>query len=489
MSINHPALAKWNWNVASGDVLLLSSHDADGEKIDSVVSKAYQSAVRKQRARFTHVAIVVHPSLIADAMPPRGVGIGPWKNVEDGYDLQNCWVARNLRIAGDPSAPERVLRRAQYYYKQPYKLLMILSPDGELKDQAGVVCSQFAALLLRDVGVVASDRPPLGTLPIDIDIATRDSVEWRQFPFLEYGLCTKAKPPADPAYRKAMNDAVPLELSEDQQRQVAEILAELPQDDPVKAVDALIAQMDTLLAKRETLQADTDAAIVGATQATFAASNAMQELDDKHLELQKLVTKALAAGQEAALPEQLRTIVTGNDACSGVALLSLWKHLFGELDREPGRFLHEVRAAENLLERQTTFEASTNTALTVARSQVAHAQRIIERASKLAEELQRSMLTLDTIPQLRTYTELVLKNGKMLEGEDIAAIDARISGYGAMMKEAGERLAASGAAPAVKGLAIDTLISISGLDLERKKWVIVQPVLLEILGMLSTFED
>ena len=106
--MSHEALAKWNYHVSVGDILLLASRGLESKAI-----QIYQSNMRGGAAtRYTHVAVVISPDMVVDAMPKVGVGLTRWADMEADYDIENCRVARNVHLVGNTDVARRFFERA-----------------------------------------------------------------------------------------------------------------------------------------------------------------------------------------------------------------------------------------------------------------------------------------------------------------------------------------------------------------------------------------
>lgn len=200
-------LFDYNYHVLPGDVLLLKSPG-----LLALGSRIGQRALRPQRllrtAKFTHVALVISQTHIADAMPKEGVRIRSWRSAAENYDLDKCVVARHPTLLSLAHDPARLLARVQYYYAQRYTLMSL--SRRKVKHNRGVVCSQFVALVLHDLGLPHLMTTAMQALPSDIDCSTRGKKDWRQFSFSEYGWHPFATtPPVGDMYWKVLADSLP----------------------------------------------------------------------------------------------------------------------------------------------------------------------------------------------------------------------------------------------------------------------------------------
>lgn len=179
------AFVEDNTSVLPGDVLLLRSRGWI-----ALGNRSAQRALRLTRplqtAKYTHVALVISPTHIVDAMPDQGVTIRSWKNAAERYDLGACMVARHPAMSAGPQSQQALFERARFYYQQPYKLTSLMT--RRVRHERGLVCSQFVALVLEDLGLPPVVRSAMQGLPSDIDHNTRNKNGWRQFPLSESGL-------------------------------------------------------------------------------------------------------------------------------------------------------------------------------------------------------------------------------------------------------------------------------------------------------------
>lgn len=174
-----------NASVLPGDVLLLRSRGwiALGNRS---VQRALGSMRPLQTARYTHVALVISPTHIVDAMPDQGVTIRSWKDAAERYHLRTCMVARHPAMSAGPHSRQALFERVRFYYRQPYNLTSLMT--RKVKHDRGLVCSQFVALVLEDLGFPPVVRSAMQGLPSDIDHNTRNKNGWRQFPLSESDL-------------------------------------------------------------------------------------------------------------------------------------------------------------------------------------------------------------------------------------------------------------------------------------------------------------
>ena len=184
-------LSNSNFYITPGDILLLKS--LSGGRLNRLA----QIVKSREKASFTHVAIVMNDTQVADAMPRLGVTFRSWRDLESLYDIKNCSVARHMRFSADPDGFQRVRKQATYFVRQPYRLSAALRSGPAVEDMTGVVCSHFVVAVMQRLGIRISRTSPTGALPADIDAYTTRSTEWRRFPLAECALYSQSVPPPD----------------------------------------------------------------------------------------------------------------------------------------------------------------------------------------------------------------------------------------------------------------------------------------------------
>ena len=171
--------ATLTWAATPGDILLLS-----GKSKGRPFNLGYQSLARGTHALYTHVALVISPFRVIHAIPGEGVEIRAWREIRDHYNIRESSVARPQYL--DEAHCDKLLLQANYYFGQRYSLLALRKPSDTLKDQQGIVCSQFVAQVFHDVGIVCASDGARKCLPSDIHTHTQESPDWLRIPFCDY---------------------------------------------------------------------------------------------------------------------------------------------------------------------------------------------------------------------------------------------------------------------------------------------------------------
>lgn len=159
------------WTAAPGDILLLS-----GKSKTRPFNLGYQSIARVRRALYTHVALVISPYHVIHAVPSEGVEIRAWREIRETYDLERSSVARLRELDEDLRA--KLLAQANYYFGLRYSVLALSEKPETFSHQKGIVCSQFVARVLHDVGLTCTSGRVRKCLPADIHKHTEGSSEW-----------------------------------------------------------------------------------------------------------------------------------------------------------------------------------------------------------------------------------------------------------------------------------------------------------------------
>lgn len=167
------------WTAAPGDILLLS-----GKSKTRPFNLGYQSIAQVSPALYTHVALVISPYRVIHAVPTEGVEIRAWREIRETYDLERSSVARLQELDEDLRA--KLLVQANYYFGLRYSVLALGEKPETFSHQKGIVCSQFVARVLHDVGVTCTSGRVRKCLPADIHKHTEGSSEWLRSGFGGY---------------------------------------------------------------------------------------------------------------------------------------------------------------------------------------------------------------------------------------------------------------------------------------------------------------
>jgi hypothetical protein len=477
-----PSLTDFNYHIIPGDVLLLSGTNKAG-----VWNRVAQRLRRpKQQARFTHVALVLTNAQIADAMPHLGVSIRNWRTVESHYDLEKSMVARHQSFVTHALNPSSLLDRVRYYIEQPYILTALL--QNEVEDQAGVVCSQFVALVLKDMKL---DLMPAGSMkawPTDIDLATRGRDGWRQFAFREYGLCTQATAPAlGDKYWEVLRGNFPLALDEDQQRAAerlaGEVAAACASGDTSK-LDAFLAESDTLLAELDAFQRDAGASIVKAFKTQKQVSQDIARLDRLVLDLTGVLNSVSENPElrEAILHLQSENVDSGN-ALSGGTLLQLWRHHFLRKELAP-MFLHARDAPERLRRHRENFVHLVTMLRNSAEELDAAVKDLGMQMKEAADGCKNGLVSIESLKQISAAAAELQKSGEWLGSEPRETVAARIESYESIVnQELLPWFETTNRATAMA--AFNSLESLMAIDGQRASWPVLSESLEVIIRILN----
>ncbi|MBW1250033.1 hypothetical protein HX799_10855 [Pseudomonas tolaasii] len=175
--MNQPTLPLWT--AAPGDILLLS-----GKSKNRPLNLGYQSIARVGQALYTHVALVISPYRVMHAVPGEGVEIRAWREIRETYDLGKSSVARLREL--DEDLRVKLLARANYYFGLRYSVLALAEKPETFSHQESIVCSQFVARVLHDVGVKCTSGRVRKCLPADIHNHTAGSLNWLRHGLVDY---------------------------------------------------------------------------------------------------------------------------------------------------------------------------------------------------------------------------------------------------------------------------------------------------------------
>lgn len=453
-------LANDNTQVLPGDVLLLRS-----KGLLAVLNRFAQRALRPARplhlARFTHVALVISRTHIADAIPNKGVRMRRWIDAADAYDQDRCVVVRHPALASDPEKQQALLARVQYYYNQRYKLSSLAT--RKVKHNRGLVCSQFVALVLDDLGLPPVVRAAMQGLPSDIDRNTRGRNGWRQFPFREYGLYADAcRRLAGQANRKGPGDSQP---ALDSMVPATDIATKTPATDlAMKLSDAvgdLLAGSMGDLENVSRLTAEFDRAVLKSIDALRALPDGLE----------------LGEGSPHA---------NSSEVFSAARLLDSWTMLYLRTDEVKVRTLADEDAPKRLARHQRLLGEAIDDIVALVRTGNSQVEEYMASAGRI-----RELAGMGTMPELSLVSSMyelgtmISKPMEWLREESTDSIMARCKGY----PEAGEALSSvrSGLGEESEKLARNQLSALFDLERECLTWVTTsRPVVLKLTEMFSS---
>ncbi|WP_131326254.1 hypothetical protein [Comamonas thiooxydans] len=405
-------LFHFHHHVLPGDVLLLRSLGFKAH-----VNRGGQRALRPlNEAKFTHVAIVIDPGKIAEAMPGDGVRLREWKKSEGSstYDLNSCVVARHPDLVYLATDPAPLLDRVQFYYSQKYKLTSLSSKV--VHDQAGIVCSQFVALVLQDLGLPALVSNPMRALPSDIDRSTQEKGGWRQFPFSDYGLHPNVSSPPD-------NDPYWSVLAQAQVSALAKITASTPTT-PVVSTAIVGAQPAGSLfgiANHEVLSENIGSQIASSMKSTEAVLRACAELDRHVLSVCESLKDDPEIGQSVSFGE------SASVNTSGQSLLDQWHGLFIDHSDSKPRVLANADASVRIARHRDLLGESIVKLLHLARERVTQCEAFLNQMSSLATLLKKGQpVQTKLVSKLDEQCELLTKGTEWLEVEASDILESRL---------------------------------------------------------------
>jgi hypothetical protein len=478
--MNHASLEKWNYHVISGDVLLLTSRGVEATAI-----KAYQSRKRGAPAHYTHVAIVIDRDLVVEAIPKKGVVFTPWESLEGEYDIERCRVARHAILASSVDTPARVYRRAVYYFSQRYSLRALTLQRRCLTDQEGVVCSQFVELLLDDLHANSSLKPPLETLPIDIDLGTQESPDWRQFPLSEYGLYSKSVVPVAHEYREDRERGLMTTLSPEQAEEARRFAGDILKSGNIEKLSASNADSNVAISDLDPMRRSFVDRVPKMLETQYQVSLSSQQLDD-------LVLKIAATVGEWSSNERRRFAAQfglGGAALSGSRTLSLWKALF-EAEPEEVVFLHEERGRINLDAHRKLLRNNLRDSRMFVLYILASYGDLVAHIDWIRQLASHNSLSLDLVQvqQFRKVADAIAASGKCFVSEPVEEIEARTDVYPSLFAHLTVRVLSGGDLELLED-ARNCLQAIEQLDFDRLHWArIMQPKLMSIINLLESLQ-
>jgi len=435
-------LFDYDYHVLPGDILLLHSTGWM-----ALGNRSGQRALHPQRrAQYTHVALVINSTHIADAMPGNGVRIRSWKDAARDYKLNKCTVVRHSSLASLASDSTRLLNRIQFYYAQKYKIVSLARRKP--KHNKGIVCSQFVALVMKDLGLPALASSPMQALPSDIDHNTREVNGWRQFPFSNYGLHPSVSVPehAD-AYWKVLIDSVPniTELAG-----ADDFAKELPLSvggrgvESVEVDDGRDSSLDTNQQTTAALD-PIDASLmfseaIGHAMAISmgdfeAITRIVAELDRQFLGMAETLAKAVDQ------PDNFSSVIS-QEFLDGLSedksyfkisvrsLLERWHSLYIEYPKESVKTLADEDAPQRLIRHRFLLGEHVKQLTKIVTTSNTQAERLKNNFSKVAELFRRECkLPMELISNLHQAGSSFLKSMNWLEDELPDSIMARCDDY------------------------------------------------------------
>lgn len=484
------SLSDFNYHIIPGDVLLLVGTNKAGSW-----NLAAQRLLRPKRdVRFTHVALVLNNMQIADAIPHVGVSIRNWQPLECGYDIDRSVVARHPSMAVQTLNLPRLLERVRYYIDQPYVLTALARSAAE--DQAGIVCSQFVSLVLNDLGISPLTGKSMKALPADIDHATRGPGAWRQFPFAEYGLCSRCVRPAttDPYWQVLAANLPSFHLDENDRAKAKacanDIVTSILKGDTA-ALDSFLRDSDALCTKSAALSAQVNELVAKEMSDQQRLSRTTAEFDRMALETTEMLSHAAADPIfqkiiAKSLPFQDPDWM---DACSGLTLLNQWRALFVGIGPDRIQFMHDTDAPDRLRRHRSNLANAVGRLLDCVTKVNEAVEQLTLKTRNLPELLRSQEVSVDSVSQMWDSATLLRKSSEWIGREAPESIEQRLKSYEDIAAK--ELLPWSEIAEANDAhQALDLLIKLQALDAQRQLWISASKPLLDLitdtLGSLFT---
>lgn len=474
-----PSLFDYNHQVLPGDVLLLRSRGffALGNRLGQ---RALRAAKPLRTARFTHVALVISRTHIADATLEDGVRLRSWGEAVGGYDPSKCVVARHPDLLSLADDPARLLARVQYYYAQRYKLTALAR--RQVKHDKGVVCSQFVSLVLQDLGLPPFAAAAMSALPSDIDHGTRGKDGWRQFSFSTYGWHPSVSAPAPgDRYWTVLADSLPelADLNEDHglvRERCRPEMADEPEEAPCTLSEAVL-RLSERMGQR----------MASGMSAAEALSRHTAELDRRVLALAEALGKD--QGQNEGLLDLGLEILgdLSDKKISGGSLLENWNLLYVEQADKSVKVLADADAPQRLARHRLLLGMNIEGLTQAVKNANDLTRTLTEEVTKVAVLLQQGVEeALEMIPLMHQQASSVLESMDWLEGESREAILARAEGYAPLARDTLKPLLPR-LGQEVGRQALDQLNALLTLDEQSSIWKIEsEPILLSLMSGLAS---
>jgi hypothetical protein len=479
-----PTLFDFNYHVLPGDVLLLQSSGAKAWG-----NRAGQRAMRPlspvRTARFTHVALVISATHIADAIPGEGVRIRKWEDAAGHYDLSKCVVARHPMLSPTAYDPAALLARVQFYYAQRYTLTSLAR--WRLRHDKGIVCSQFVALILRDLGLPTLLRNPMSALPSDIDHRTRAKDGWRQFPFSTYGWHPGvSRPAAGTAYWTALEDSLseaiqhlrPPEDTGDSQPLSAPVnvwdnLATTRDAEPPRDISEVSTRFSSAIGDRLASSMNTAEGVLRSTA----------ELDRMILAMAEGFAEAENPDEDALGRLQAHwPTAAPNRRLSAAELVERWHALYVDAAGATPQVLADDDAPQRLVRHRRLLESQIEQLTQLAKTANEQAGVLVRQFSQLADLHRKGgQIPAEVLPMISEAAASVVDSMDWLADESVADIQTRCDRYEALvLEDLMPRAPELGADVAQQ--AMDQIKALLALDHQHMEWVGGhKPVLLTLL--------
>jgi hypothetical protein len=439
-------------------------------------------------AKFTHVALVISPTHIADAIPGEGVRIRKWADAADHYDLGKCVVARHPMLLPAAYNSAALLARVQFYYAQRYTLKSLAR--WRLRHDKGVVCSQFVALILRDLGLPTLLRNPMSALPSDIDHRTRDKDGWRQFPFSTYGWHPGVSdPPAGNAYwtvlEKSLGDA-------------AEDLRPLDDTDGDQTLPAPVNVLDNLGTSQDSepqldsveislCLSETVGDVLASSMSTAEEMlRSTAELDRIILAMAEVFAKVENLDEDALrqLNTHLRASASKRELSAAI-LIQQWHALYVDKVAAKPQVLADGDAPQRLARHRRLLGIQIEQLTQSIKTANEQAERSVQQFSQIADLYHKGWeIPPDVLPMISKAMASVVSSMDFLADESVQDIQTRCDRYPALVVDH-VMPHATVLGTDVAQQAMNQIKALLELDCQHMKWTgVYKPALLTLLERL-----
>ncbi|MGA7814529.1 hypothetical protein [Caballeronia sp.] len=498
-------LFDFNYHVLPGDVLLLRSTG-----LRAVANQTGQRALRAMRplrtAKFTHVALVINNTHIADAMPGAGVRIRRWRDSAPAYNLERCMVARHPGLLSLADNPARLLAGVQRYYSQRYALKSLSRRSA--KHNAGIVCSQFVALVLHGLGVPSFVHTAMRALPSDIDHRTRGVNGWRQFPLTVYGLHPAvSRPPVGDPYWTVLAASLPRRVAQafpdvsvgTTTRQPSDTTARVERQAATSeqrgstAIDRMMNPTRNVSDVTTLVSEAVGALMASSMDATEAVLRITAELD----RLVLAVTSTLAGGQDPAQRERMVALslalldaMSGEGPqprLSGQILLDQWHVYYVNAVNGAPRVLADDDAPQRLTQHRVQLGVAIGELTRLATEWNDEASVFKERWDNFCNFVRQGCpMTEELVAQLHQHGSLLINGVHWLDADTADVILARTRSYAPLVEDTLLPLIPA-LGSEVAEQAMGQVQALMALDEQRLRWVLEsKPTLQALINALAS---
>jgi hypothetical protein len=363
-----------------------------------------------------------------------------------------------------------------------------------VQDHAGIVCSQFVALVLYDLGFPTLVPTAMRALPSDIDYATRSVDGWRQFSFATYGWHPAVSPPPvnDPYWAVLASSLSSIVLTADAKISINTKLRSVDETASVTAHYVAVSEQSENGVTKQLLESPRQrgdiatllseaignriASLMATTEAVFRVT---AELDRQVLAICEALNgdHLLSSSEQAqmlgkTLLEEEGAGLLAQDIFSGRSLLNQWQAQFIDTTDAAPRVLSDVDAPQRLAQHRVLLGKQIDqlTRLAIARNNQAQAfQKHWDSFVKLFD--QGHLITVDLLTNMHRHGQILINGMAWLETESADAIISRIADYQSLVRDTlPPRLPKLGDEAGLQ--AFDQIEGLMALDEQRLKWVV-----------------